>query len=113
MQHDQQLDQAPTRRDDCDTSRSAARKLNHGLKGIRAQVYETLLDYPDGLTQTELRLICDKRFWARSESSYRKRLPELEAMNLARRTDKRRMNTFGNQEIVWVAAKLWIEARDD
>lgn len=73
------------------------------LSGIRAQVYTVLLEHPDGLTQSEMRIICQRRFGTRSESSYRKRLPELEAQGYAERTLRERLNHFGNSEYVWVA----------
>lgn len=99
---EERLKNAPTRRDDGKTSVKAAKGLKKGLKGVRAQVHEILVQHPGGLTQSQVRVLCEKAFGVRSESTYRKRLPELQDLGLARKTLDERTNGFGNKEAVWV-----------
>lgn len=99
---EERLQNAPTRRDDAKTSVKAAKSLKGGLKGVRAQVNDVLVEHPNGLTQSQVRVLCEKRFGVRSESTYRKRLPELRDLGLARKTTDERTNGFGHKEAVWV-----------
>lgn len=99
---EERLKNAPTRRHDHVTSIKAAKTLNPELKGVRAQVNNVLRDHPEGLTQSEMRVLCEKRYGVRSESTYRKRLAELQDLGLAQKTIQERTNTFGNKEAVWI-----------
>jgi len=94
------------RTDDYGTSIKAARRIggNDGkdVSLIREQVYAVLMDYyPGGLSQGQVRELCDKRYGKRSESSYRKRVPELAEIGLAERMGKVRTNAYGNSETIW------------
>jgi hypothetical protein len=96
------LDTPPTREDDFKTSIKASRRLSYTLNGVRGQVNEVLRENAAGVTQTQVRLLCEKKYGVRAESTYRKRLPELEEMGLAKRTEQTRLNPLGNPECVWV-----------
>jgi hypothetical protein len=84
---------ALTRQDDHQTSLDAAKKVAEQLRPILKQVYLTLAEAGDnGLTDSELRAICDARYLKRPESTYRKRRSELVAMGMVEAKSGKRLN---------------------
>ena len=92
-----------TREDDHETSIAAAKKIGRKSVTLRERVFDLLMEHPEGLSQTEVRLKCEQRYGPRSESSYRKRISELADMALVQRTGHTKINAFGNHEAVWRA----------
>jgi hypothetical protein len=97
------MTQAATRASDHDTSRKAAEKIKLDINETQWQVYTVIRLYAGGMTDTELRKVCDVRWGKRAESTWRKRRKELLEKKLVFETPARRLNDNGSEEKVWLA----------
>jgi hypothetical protein len=90
---------APSRRTDPDTSHKAGAAIGPAVLPIRDQVLRFAIQRAEfGFIDDELKTA----FPDAPESSYRKRRSELSEERLLVDTTKRRRNSHGNEEIVWI-----------
>lgn len=90
------------RDDDYDSSVAAAKKIRKTLSRTMRDVYYVLSQYPNGLTDSELRSAMVRHGYPpRAESSYRKRRTELAQLDYVMWAGEHRLNEAGSMERVW------------